>query len=382
MRLALLAALVLSAGCHCQQRSFNRLELPQAQEQPLNELRFLDDERLLARSNGGFRVWNVRTGAVELRYHAPQQSAGVSAVSFGLSADAALTAIDDGKTIRVVRTGTRAEVARFAAKERGTVLGVMDDGTTVTLDVAPGWDVKTSTLRVWRPGLEEPAWERALDGPRPFRVLDRELTRVAVMAQKSLTLLALSTGRELWSRPVTSGGDLTFSADGARLAMREGRRFLILDVERGAELGSIEPMTGTLMAFPGDLFFRQADGWVHRYDPSGSKRWSLPLRDARGTHRNLIASAVSPRGTRLVLFVDAVRTLDLHDAATGGRRRTLARRDDYNQRAVIDHLALSPDDSLVAVAENASLLVWEADGSRKFTALADPLLVAPATARR
>ena len=373
-----LVLFALVAVTACEQRSFNRLELPLAQGQALSELRFIDDTHLLARNNGEMRVWDVTTRTIERRFFVGQHAGGVAAASFAVSEDGALAATHDGSRIRLLETTAQAsERDGFAAPSNGavwSVLRVSGDGMVVTLAVEPGWNPKSSVLQVWRPGVAHAVWERVLDHPRPFRAFDRSGSRVAVCDGTAVTMLDLSSGRELWSLKDPAASQLAFSSDGRHLAMRQGSRFVVRDASKGAEVGQINPMTGTLLAFPDDLFFLHSDGWVQRVTLTGVTRWKVPLRDDKWKNRPALATAISPRGSRLVLLVENVRMLDLHDAATGAFMTRLARPGDYRQQATVNLIAVSPDDSRVAVAQDSSLVVWKADGSKQFTALSDPAL--------
>ena len=365
-------ALVLCVG-GCQCRNFDRKELEKTSPAQVNTVQLLrfsaDGERLVAQTVSELRVWDVVSRTVQRKFDVGMRKQGVAGGQLVLSQNLELVYVYDGKQASVVHADGSGELWTYPFTKRTKVAGLSNDGSVLTVTAPEPNEKKGPTLQLWTKGGAAPVWEHILAHPSPFFAVDPVGWQLAFSDEKKLTMIDLSSAREAWTISLPATSNLYFSADGASLAHAN----TIYDAANGRERGSFTS-SGRILAFPDDLFLSDSSGWFHRVSPSGEKRWTLQVRDARGANRPLLNGAVSPDGTRLVLYVEAVMTLDSYDSTTATRGPMLARAGDYAQGALIEAMAISPKNELLAVAQGNTLVLWSFDGKKKPMPLVDPAL--------
>ncbi len=359
----------------CTQRSFDRKVLAErspAQINTVNSMHFVDATHLAVQTNTEFRVWDVTPGAVDRSFFIPVHGHGYPIGTSATSSDARVAALYTKGQIRVTALDTGSEIAVYPALKAGSVLAVTAEGSVVSVESDENTSTaKSAVVRVWKKGATAPLWERAINTPRPWFAVSTN--RFALSEDSRVVMLEISTGRELWSFAQTQSHPLNLSADGSKLAIVD-RETMILDTESGRVSGRAV-LKGPAVYFADDFVSFDSSGWVRRIDSTGAEKWVLPVLDARGSHRPVLTGTVSPDGTKMVLYVEAVMTLELYDAQTGRRARTLAKEGDYAQMALIEAMAISPDNAVLAVAQGKTLLLWKLNGDKKYTALVDPTLL-------
>lgn len=162
---------------------------------------------------------------------------------------------------------------------------------------------------------------------------------------------ALEPLRE-WQAHTGDVNRLAWSADGTRVATGSDDGGVGLwRVDDGAAIGAWhrEGRVFEVVFLPnGDLCFGGDRGGVEALDPtSGTTRWRVPARDARGL-------AVAPRGS-LVAVADADHGLRLCDTATGSAIRTAV----GSPAVRINDVAFTPDGTgIIAASRDGAAMCW------------------------
>lgn len=385
-RLAVALLLVLSS---CRLEVGKKIDIHElerthkAHEQPLTDLWFDDTgERLVAQTRGFVRIWNTTNGALEKRFGTGYRSAGVGAGSMALSRDLARRAVysgdNRGGTVAVFDGQGDDPSWTFKVARGVRVLGFGADGSAILFATEMTYPEKVpARIQIWRKGAAAPALDREIgrvgvavahDGKRiAYPSGDRAVTVVDVRAAKDERVLTVFDN--VWR--------VRFSDDGTRLAVGHPREIVLFDTVDWREVGRAKG-DGQLNveAFPRDLIaVSPIKDIVYRFDRNGASRWRWAERDPGNSTRNRQLSAfVAMPGTDVLVYSWPAENGLLAGDPTGvTRSRTLARPKTYGGVSnLIQHMAASPKNDVVAVASGATLFLWSVDGSKDPVMLTDP----------